>query len=166
MPGRWQPRSLAAAIVVLALAGTAVSGYLTAVHYAHRPVFCGGLSSCETVNTSAYAELMGVPVALLGLLAYLTIGGLAVLRGRLAWAEPALLTVAAAGTLYSGYLTWVELAVLHAVCLWCVTSAVIITVITVLATALVLHGEPAAYGAPPTPARGRRQRFQPDSGER
>ncbi len=166
MPGRWQPRSLAAAIAALALAGAAVSGYLTAVHYAHRPVFCGGLSSCETVNTSAYAELVGVPVALLGLLAYLAIGGLAVLRGRFSWATPVLLTVAAAGTLYSGYLTWVELAVLHAVCLWCVTSAAIITAITVLATALVLHGEPAARGAPVTPARGRRQRFQPDSGGR
>ncbi len=166
MPGRWQPRYLAAAITALALAGTAVSGYLTAVHYAHRPVFCGGLSSCETVNTSAYAELMGVPVALLGLLAYLTIGGLSVLRGRLAWAEPALLTVAAAGTLYSGYLTWVELAVLHAVCLWCVTSAVIITMITVLATALVLRAEPMRAAPAPEPARGRAHRPQPEAGGR
>ncbi len=166
MPGRWQPRSLAAAITALALAGAAVSGYLTAVHYAHRPVFCGGLSSCETVNTSAYAEVLGVPVALLGLLAYLTIGGLAVLRGRFSWAAPALLTVAAAGTLYSGYLTWVELAVLHAVCLWCVTSAAIITAITVLATALVLRAESPGRAPAPEPAHGRARRPQPDAGGR
>ncbi len=148
----WQ---LAAAILICAVAGVAVSGYLTAVHYAHRPVFCGGLSSCETVNTSEYAELMGVPVALLGLLAYLTIGGLALLRARYAWAEPALLAVAAAGMLYSAYLTWVEIAVLHAICLWCVTSAVIITVITVLATALVLRVEPPSAGPTPGTVRGR-----------
>lgn len=145
MPGRWQPRRLVLGILAGALAGAGVSGYLTVVHYAHRPVYCGGLSSCETVNTSAYAEVMGVPVALLGLLAYLSIGGLAVLRGRFLWAEPALLTVAAAGTLYSGYLTWVEVAVLRAICLWCVTSAVIITVITVLATALVWRPAPSAH---------------------
>lgn len=145
MPTWWQPQRLVLGIVGGALVGAVVSGYLTAVHYAHRPVYCGGLSSCETVNTSAYAEVMGVPVALLGLLAYLTIGGLALLRGRLPWAEPALLTVAAAGALYSGYLTWVEVAVLRAICLWCVTSAVIITSITVLATALVWRPGPSAH---------------------
>lgn len=161
-----RPWRLAAAIVALALAGAAVSAYLTAVHYAHRPVFCGGLSSCDTVNTSAYAEVLGLPVALLGLLAYLSIAVLVLLRRRFSWAEPALLTVAATGMLYSGYLTWVELAVLHAVCLWCVASAVIITVITVLATVLTLRVPPPGPAHAAEPAHGRAHQPPPTAGRR
>ena len=146
-------------IAVLAVAGAAVSSYLTAVHLAGRPVYCAGLSSCETVNTSDYAELAGVPVALLGLGGYVAILALAVAGGRVAWAAPGLLFAATVGLLYSGYLTWVELAVLHAVCLWCVTSAVLIAAITVLATAQYLRGaaQPPPRQAGPAPRSAARR---------
>jgi uncharacterized membrane protein len=146
------------AILLLAVAGAAISGYLTTVHFADRPVFCGGISSCETVNTSSYAELLGMPVALLGLGAYLAIAALAVADLRVTWAAPALLFVALIGTLYSGYLTWVELAVLHAVCLWCATSAVVITAITALAAVYVTRAPEAPPAAPArtAPRRARR----------
>jgi uncharacterized membrane protein len=134
-------RLLTLGMAGLALAGAAISGYLTAVHYAGQPVFCGGLSSCETVNTSSYAEVMGVPVALLGLGAYVCIGVLALARARLSWAGPALVFVSVVGVLYSAYLTWVELTVLHAVCLWCATSAAVVTVIAGLAITAYLREE-------------------------
>ena len=131
---------LPAAIAALGAVGIAVSLYLTTVHYADRPVYCAGISSCETVNSSAYAELAGLPVALLGLATYIAITVLALLSPRLAWAGAALLFVAVTGTLFSAYLTWVELAVLHAVCAWCVVSAILITAITVLALRLFFQG--------------------------
>lgn len=149
-------RRVTVAMLALAVAGIAIGGYLTAVHFAGKPVFCGGLSSCETVNSSDYAELVGVPVALLGLGAYVVLAALALLRGRIAWALPAMIFVGATGALYSGYLTWVELAVLHAICLWCVTSAVVVTVLTALAIAAYLAAGPAP--APPPVARARRAR--------
>lgn len=153
---------LTALIAALAVAGAAISGYLTMVHLAGRPVYCAGLSSCETVNTSDYAELAGIPVALLGLGGYLMIAVLAVAGGRVIWAAPGLLFVAATGLLYSAYLTWVELAVLHAVCLWCVTSAAVIAVITILGTVYYLRGAdppaPAQAGPHPRPAPRRARR--------
>ena len=147
-------------LFALALLGMAISGYLTTVHYADRPIICAGISSCETVNTSTYASVGGVPVALLGLGAYSTIALLALLSRRLSWALPALTFTALVGVLYSAYLTWVELAVLHAICLWCVTSAVVITAIAVLSVWQMLRAEPTALAAtlssprPRRPARG------------
>ena len=140
------------AIIALALVGIGISGYLTSVHYAGRPIACGGLGSCETVNTSAYASVAGIPVALLGLGAYLVIAGLALTAGRVPWAAGALVFAALVGVLYSGYLTWVELAVLHAVCLWCAASAVVITAIAVLAVLSYLRGtEPESARVTPAP---------------
>jgi uncharacterized membrane protein len=123
---------------------------LTAVHFADRPGYCGGISSCETVNTSRYAEVGGVPVALLGLAGYALMMALVLVRGRRWWADPALLMVAATALLYSGYLTWVELHILHAVCVWCATSAVVVALITAAATLLVL-APPDGNAAEPAP---------------
>ncbi|MFN8557511.1 MAG: vitamin K epoxide reductase family protein [Dehalococcoidia bacterium] len=128
-------------IAALAAAGAGISAYLTFVHLTHRSVFCAGFSSCDTVNASPYAELAGVPVALLGLGAYVVILGLALAAGRVTWAEPALLLTAFFGLLYSAYLTWIELAVIHAVCAWCVASAIVITAITALAVIGYLRGD-------------------------
>lgn len=145
------------AILILALAGAAVSAYLTTVHLADRPVFCGGLSSCDAVATSEYSDVGGVPVALFGLGAYAAIAALAVAAWRSAWAVwavPAILLTAAIGTLYSAYLTWVEIAILEAVCMWCAISAVIIVVITGLATWWYLHNPaPVAETEAAPPAR-------------
>ena len=129
-------RTLRLATVALAVIGLAVSTYLTIVHYAPVPLVCLGTTGCEEVNRSIYSLVAGVPVALVGAAAYLAM--LAVL-----WAESlkviksdeALLAVfglALAGVLYSAYLTYIELAVLRAVCIWCVTSAAAITAIFAL----------------------------------
>jgi uncharacterized membrane protein len=117
---------LRAAIAALAVAGLAVAGYLTYVHYAHVEAFCvSGGGSCQKVQTSDYADLLGIPVALLGLAGYALI--LASLRvpgenGLIAGAALAL-----AGFGFSLYLTYRELFTIDAICQWCVVSAVLMT---------------------------------------
>jgi uncharacterized membrane protein len=119
------------AVAALSLAGLAVAGYLTWVHYADlEPICAGGSGGCEKVQTSDYAELAGVPVALLGLIGYGAIlASLAVPgdAGRFAGAVLAL-----AGFGFSAWLTYVELFEIDAICQWCVASAVIMTALAVV----------------------------------
>jgi len=137
------------AIAALAATGAAVGGYLTFIHWAEEPVICGGLGSCATVQSSEYAEVAGVPVALLGLLLYLAIVALVVVAGSRSWGMLAVFGLALSGVLYSGYLTWVELFVLDAICLWCVSSALVIAAIMLLAgAAMLVSTPPQPVGAP------------------
>ena len=127
-----RPRSgllgLPLASASLAAVGVAVSAYLTASHYDEGLLVCG-LSDCATVQASDYAEVLGVPVALLGLGMYVAVLALVALR----WVRPGPMVVttattfglALAGTIFAGYLTYVELFVLEAICQWCVVSAVL-----------------------------------------
>lgn len=120
--------SLRAVTGWLALAGIAVAGYLTYVHYAElQPLCVGGGGGCERVQSSPWAELGGVPVALLGLLAYATLIGALLWRARRVAA-----TVAFTGFGFSAWLTYVEIAELDAICPWCVASAACMTVLAVL----------------------------------
>ena len=70
---------LLTAIIVLSVIGIGVAGYLVYIHYAKiSPICLGGhhgQSSCETVQSSVYAKLAGVPVAVLGLIGYVVILG-------------------------------------------------------------------------------------------
>ena len=119
------PRGLRALLAVLATAGFLISAYLTWSHLSGAaPVCVGGSSGCETVQTSRYSEIVGVPVAALGLLAYAAMLACAVLRGERA----AILGVfvALVGALFSVYLTYLELFVLRAICQWCVASAAVV----------------------------------------
>lgn len=97
-----------------------------------------GNRGCEKVQTSAYSVVMGVPVALLGLLMYLALDVLLVwlfLTKDNVLPAVAIFGISLAGTLYSAYLTYLELYVIHAICPWCVTSAVIITLLFLLSIA-------------------------------
>jgi uncharacterized membrane protein len=135
------------AVIVLSLIGVGIAGYLTWVHYGHLSVVClSGGGGCEKVQSSDYAELAGIPVALLGLLGYIGILASVLLlprdEGKLASAFLALV-----GFGFSMYLTWAELFRIHAICQWCVASAVIMTALTVLTLARLLR-----YDAPRTSA--------------
>jgi uncharacterized membrane protein len=120
------------AIAGLALLGLAISIYLTYVHYAGIEPVCSSISNCERVQTSEYADLAGIPVAVLGIAGYAAI--LVSLRMRAD--VTALLSYLAVA--FSAYLTWAELFKIDAICQWCVASAIITLVIAVLATVRAL----------------------------
>ena len=120
---------------LLGLIGTAIGAYLVWVHYDLDALVCG-LGDCEVVQTSSYAEVFGIPIAVLGLLMYLALVALTSARllrpALLLPASMAALAITGAGTLYSAWLTWIEIDVLEAICQWCVASAVTTTAMFVV----------------------------------
>jgi uncharacterized membrane protein len=128
--------TLRRAIAALALAGLGVAGYLTYAHYAHVAPVCA-TGGCETVQRSSYAELAGVPVALLGLVGYALLLGSSALRG----ANTALAAagVAISGAAFSGYLLWAQLGPIGAVCQWCLGSDVLMASLVALCVARALR---------------------------
>jgi len=122
----------------LALLGFLVALYLWMWKAGLLGAMVCGTGGCEVVQTSRYAEFLGVPVALIGAAGYLSllVVGLAGLQP--AWLErrgPTLLLLALSGVgvAFTAYLTYLEAAVIRAWCRWCVASAVIITAIFITA---------------------------------
>jgi uncharacterized membrane protein len=126
-------RRLGIAILVLCLLGIADAGYLTYVHYAGLKVLCLASGSCETVQSSRWAKLDGIPVAVLGLIGYIVIVLSLRVRGELGRAAG--FGVAVIGFGFSMYLTYRELFTIKAICQWCVASAILMTAL-VIVTAL------------------------------
>ena len=140
-----RPRWAELSIPVLSFLGMLVAAYLTWIHWSGSKAFCAGIGDCLVVNTSRYAEVAGIPVALLGFGMYATLFGLSWYRRRVDLDRAVTLGLAIfglslMGVLYSAYLTYIELAVLHAICPWCVISAVLITLIFGFATRDVVTG--------------------------
>jgi uncharacterized membrane protein len=129
-------RLRAAAFVVAAL-GLGIAGYLTVVHYAGAEPVCALAHGCATVQASRYAELAGVPVAVLGVAGYLAI--LAALARAGEGARTAAAGLALGGFAFSAWLTYVELARLDAICMWCVGSAICMTLLAGLTVARALR---------------------------
>ena len=122
---------LRAAAAALALAGLAIAIYLTVVHYDHSaPVCVGGGGGCEKVQSSDYAELASVPVALIGAIGYASILLSLALPGDFGRFSGALLGMVGFG--FSIYLTYLELFVIDAICQWCVASAIVMTALAAL----------------------------------
>ena len=136
-------RQIAAA---LALVGVAISGYLTWVHYADVEPLCTGISDCVRVQGSEYAELAGVPVAVIGLAGYLAILGSLAVPGENGRLLGVFLTLVGLG--FSGYLTYLELAVIHAICQWCVASAVVMAGLTGVCVARAVRVDQAVRVRP------------------
>ncbi len=123
--------------VGLALAGAAVAGYLSWTRLTGGTPVCVGFGGCDFVNASRFSELLGVPVAVWGLGAYLVLAALGIaglLPGfrEAVWVRAAAFGLALSGWLFSMYLTGIEAFVLQAWCVWCVSSAVIISLLTVV----------------------------------
>jgi uncharacterized membrane protein/thiol-disulfide isomerase/thioredoxin len=150
-----QPLAAAASsplIPILALLGLVVAGYMAYIEITHVDAVCGPIGECNVVQTSQYATIAGIPVAVLGLINYLAVLVLwAVQRAATGkWARPAalaLLGLAIFGVLFSIYLTLLELFVIHAVCMWCVTSALITTLIMVVVVAQLTRSAVPASAA-------------------
>jgi uncharacterized membrane protein len=123
-------RALRLAIGVLALAGIGIAAYLTYVHYAGLKPLCLSSGGCETVQSSRYAKLAGIPVATIGLADYVIILGSVWLRGEVGKLTGAGLALVGFG--FSAYLTYRELFTIKAICQWCVASAFVMTLLAVL----------------------------------
>lgn len=124
-------------IRLLALAGSGISAYLTWAHLAEQSVTCGQSQGCDIVQQSVYSEVGGIPIALLGLIAYLALFALTLLPGHGPgdwdiYTPLAVFGISLIGVLYSAYLTYLELFVIYAICRWCVSSAIVITAIFLL----------------------------------
>ena len=124
----------------MACFGLGVADYLSFAEVNQIAAVCGPVGDCNTVQQTPYARLFGVfPVALLGLAGYVAIAaawlaqhyGPARLRGD---AALALWTLALMGTLFSIYFTFLEPFVIGATCLWCLASAVTMTLLLWVAT--------------------------------
>lgn len=133
--------------MVASIIGLVDSIYLAYVKLAATtPLMCAPGGGCDIVNNSPYSEFLGIPIAILGAGAYLVLIGLMFVEKRfVAWQYSAILAqlgVSLAGVLYSAYLTYLELAVIHAICPYCVVSAIAITFVFVFALIRLVKYEP------------------------
>jgi len=135
------------AMTVLTVIGLGVASYLTYVHYSGATPICSIKGNpCSQVQKSQYSHLAGVPVALIGLIGYVAIlGSLLAPEGERARFVTTTLILGGFG--FSAYLTYREVFTLHKICEWCVSSAVIMTVLMCLAIWRFLRGEPLPAGA-------------------
>lgn len=131
--------------VAFAAIGAAVSAYLTWVHYSGSLALCVGFGGCEAVQTSRFAMVGALPVAVIGLAGFVAMLAVAILRlvRRDASLDLALFGMSLAGTLYVGYLTYLEVFVLGAICPWCVTAALCAVVIFAVVAREVLSPPPS-----------------------
>jgi uncharacterized membrane protein len=129
-------------IPVLAVIGMIIAIYLTIVETTKTSAFCGPIGDCNSVQQSPYAMLFGfLPVGVLGLLGYSAILVLWILQAfsseklrHLAWL--AIWCMAIFGILFSIYLTFLEPFVIGATCIWCISSAIIMTLLLWASTPL------------------------------
>ncbi|HEY6089045.1 MAG TPA: vitamin K epoxide reductase family protein [Gemmatimonadaceae bacterium] len=127
-------------VAALALAGIFISIYLTLYKLGAIGELSCSIGSCETVNTSRWSVFLGLPVSAWGLFFYLDVFVLALAGTTPRLEKERLISVvlagqAAIGVLFSAWLTYLELAVIHAICVWCVTSAVIVLFILIVSIA-------------------------------
>jgi uncharacterized membrane protein len=132
-------RNLRFFTIIITAVGLIDSLYLTWIKLSHNEALClPGVGNCETVNSSQYATIAGMPVAVVGAVGYLTILALLILEntpgiiqenGRILVFGLGLI-----GVIFSGYLTYIEIAVLHAICPFCVLSAIAMLIIFGIST--------------------------------
>ncbi len=140
-------RALRTTMIVLTVIGLGIASYVTYVHYAGIKPACTAGESCTKVQTSVYSELVGVPVALMGLIGYIAIlSSLLVPESETSRFATLVFTLAGFG--FSAYLTYRELFSIHAICEWCVTSAVVMTILMLLSVWRFLRGGQSAYESP------------------
>lgn len=125
---------------VLAVVGALISAYLLAYKWQLARSIACPTAGCEIVNTSRYAQLGPVPVAAIGLAGYLVIAGVAAAGLQVERIGPWpvgtwLLLLSTGGLGFTAYLTYVEVAVLRAICAWCVASALVITAVFAVSVA-------------------------------
>ena len=129
--------------VALAILGLLVSIYMTVYKVTSNDNMCLGSGDCSTVNASRYSEVNGIPVALIGVLGYAAIIGLHWLERKNDFFEQngsmILFGISLFGFFFTLWLVYVEVAVLKALCPFCVTSQITMTIIFVLSIIRVVR---------------------------
>jgi uncharacterized membrane protein len=125
------------ATFALACLGVLDATYLLVYKLTNNNAMCIGSGGCHDVNFSSYSEIGGIPVSVFGIVAFLIIAGILLLEPRLKFAQEngslAIFGISLTGVAFTAYLTWLEIYVIHAICPFCVASAVIISLIFILA---------------------------------
>jgi uncharacterized membrane protein len=123
--------------VVITILGFLDALYLLIFKLTGNSQMCLGNGGCHDVNFSPYSEIYGIPVSLLGLGAYLAILCILFLESRLKiafeYGPLAIFGISLVGVAFSAYLTYLELYIIHAICPFCVTSAILITLLFIIA---------------------------------
>jgi uncharacterized membrane protein len=124
---------------IIVIVGIANGIYLSILKLSNNESMCiKGLGDCATVNSSMYSQIYGIPIAILGTLAYFTLLILTLLDGRNAfWSEYGIyfiFGVTLVGTAYSAYLTYLELEIIRAICPFCVLSAISMLTLFIMST--------------------------------
>ena len=143
-------RSLRLTSAGLAVAGAAITAYLLYVRETGGAPACA-TGGCETVQSSPYAEVLGVPVAALGLLGFLGLLAAALAPGE--WARLTQATLAFSALGFGGYLLYVQLTVIDALCPWCLATdsvAAAIAAVSLLRLRTPIRTSPhGGYGVTP-----------------
>jgi uncharacterized membrane protein len=124
------------ASIVLACLGVLDATYLLVYKLTSNNAMCLGNGGCHDVNFSTYSQIAGIPVSLLGLVAYVVMAFILLMETRFNIVREngplAIFGLSLSGTAYTVYLTWIEFYVIHRVCPFCVASAIIILLIFIL----------------------------------
>lgn len=124
--------------LLLVLVGLVVAGYLSYLKLAAAPAVClaTGPFDCNVVLNSQYSELAGLPIAYLGLAVYIAIGSIQLLERRVAflrqWGLLLIFGIALFAWLFSMWLVYVQVALLQALCPWCLTHETNFTILFAL----------------------------------
>ena len=162
--GRRVPTWPAVSSLALAMAAVGIASYLTVAHYSDPAALAcpdTGIVNCALVTTSSWSVVLGVPLAVVGLVWAVVMTGLTLpraWRSEAAWIDRARLVVSGAGAAMVLYLVDVELFRIGAICLWC--TAMHVTAVCLFG--VVLAGRAASRDAAPA-ATGGRNRSRPDS---
>jgi len=129
--------------IALAILGLLVSIYMTIYKITSNDNMCLGSGDCSTVNASRYAEVNGIPVALIGVVGYATIIGIHWLDQKNEFFEAngsmILFGISLIGFLFTLWLIYVEIALIKALCPFCVTSQITMTIIFILSIVRVVR---------------------------
>ena len=149
--GRRVPAWVPLVSLALSLAAVGISSYLTVAHYSDPAALAcpdTGIINCALVTTSSWSVVLGVPLAVVGLVWAVVMTCLTVpwaWRATAPWVDAARLVTSGAGAAMVLYLVYVELFRINALCLWC--TAMHVTAVCLFG--VILAGRAASPGAPP-----------------
>lgn len=128
-------------ILVASLIGLVDALYLTVKHYLQSSVFCSLLNGCDKVTGSSYATIIGIPVALMGMVYYFSLLLVTILiltRPNNKKFLKIIFAISSGGFLFSLWLVYLQIFVIKALCLYCLVSATVTTMIFTLSLIYLL----------------------------